>query len=351
MGNMSTAVSARDPREVLCKIAKEMSQSAIAVSERACLVTSADGSKRLAMTGITSVNYTESGIGQGATLHKVSFRFIGDDNDPLCRYHATEDMAWAFVDPRGGNVIFGPEQGILVRQRSCGIGSYILGQLIRLLSQSISTGHIKVYESKLPMSAASVLSEVEQHDNGARSEAMLRRAGFYVSPVGSGLVVGARRITELQSRWDQNKVRFLNPTQLADHASNWLAEVNASTVKLDLLKRDLGLARGEMQDYQASTQQQQQDLDATIALLNSQKQADHQTIAELSNKNDELGQQLIDLANQEPTAPIPDKKFDPPVVPEQTRVLRFELGRGVMVFLWAVLVVTIAVAFTAIKHA
>lgn len=355
MSEVSAVVSPRDPREVLYKIAKELSQSAMTVSERACLVKSADGSKRMAMTGISSVNYQHPGIGQGSILHKVSFRFIGDDTDPMCRYHPTEDMAWALVDPRSKTVLFGPEQGMLVRQRSEGIGSYILGQLIRLVSPGVSLDRFKVHEFKMPLSVESVLPGDEQQYNAVRSEAMLRRAGFYVSPVGAGLVVGARKATDLQSRWNLDKIWFMNPAQLAENAAIWLSEgvESASSLiktkdELRLAQNDLESAREELELERQALQRQQREHDAQTESQKAQKHADEETISALKVERIQQEQKLVGLtrtAEMTPAAPIPNQAAD-----DHTRTLRVELGLSVTSFLWAALAVALAVAFMTLKQ-
>jgi hypothetical protein len=357
MNHVSTAVSPRDPREVLSKIAKELSQSAMTVSERACLVKSADGSKRMAMTGISSVNYPYSGIGQGSTLHKVSFRFIGDEADPMCRYHPTEDMAWALVDPRSKMVLFGPEQGMLVRQRSEGIGSYILGQLIRLVNPSVSLAGFKVFEFKMPLSVESVLPGNEQQENSLRCEAMLRRAGFYVSPVGAGLVVGARKAPDLQSRWNLDKIWFMNPAQLAENAAIWLKDGMESASGLVKAKNDLSLAEGELERareelgrQRLALESQQLDHDIKIESLKAQRQSEEEAGALLRGEPHQQDQKLVGFAqpgDMLPESPVPTH------IPDQvhTRVLRVELGRSLMTFLWVVLAVASTVAFLTLKKA
>ncbi|MFJ7794393.1 coiled-coil domain-containing protein [Pseudomonas sp. NPDC096950] len=356
MSEVSAVVSPRDPREVLYKIAKELSQSAMTVSERACLVKSADGSKRMAMTGISSVNYPHSGIGQGSTLHKVSFRFIGDESDPMCRYHPTEDMAWALVDPRSKTVLFGPERGMLIRQRSEGIGSYILGQLIRLVNPGVSVGGFKVHEFKMPLSVEGVLPGDEQQINSLRCEAMLRRAGFYVSPVGAGLVVGARKALDLQSRWNLDKIWFMNPAQLAENASIWLSEgvESASSLiktkdELRLAQDDLESARGELERERQALQRQQRDHDAQTESLKAQKQADEETIAALRAEVLQQDQKLVGVAQAVELPPVPPASTELSA-DAHPRILRVELGRSVMGFLWVVLAVVSAFAFMTLKQ-
>lgn len=80
-------------------LGKELNDSPLQSSDRACSVTMADGSMRLGITQVVAHTHSRSPM-QGALFFRVSFRFVGDESDPLTSFHPKQDTVWAVVDRR-----------------------------------------------------------------------------------------------------------------------------------------------------------------------------------------------------------------------------------------------------------
>ncbi|EKT4529591.1 hypothetical protein [Pseudomonas asiatica] len=331
----------------LSALAAKLDKSTLPVSERACLVTLPDGTSRLGATQVTQ-SIHHGGEYAGALFCRVAFRFAGEDAEYANTYSSTEDVVWMIVDHKKGLIQFGPDEGVFIRHRGLGIGSYILGQLLRMLHSGSIQGSCRITTSKLPLSGAlSWLPPEEAVQNEQRLESVLRSAGFYYSSAAGERVIGARKASDLRSYWNGEKIRFLNPAQLFDTAAAAVAvcaqtklENSAQAQKNEALGRDLSFARDEVSkvtsafelalsthaSYEEAWQLREEQLNAEIQCLNDAK-------AELER---ELETTRLAFPNDQLSNPTP-----PPQparvgsVPKSRVVL--ELGQSARTAVWAYL--------------
>jgi hypothetical protein len=234
-------------------LASKLDKSPLPSSDRACLITLPDGSTRLGVTQV--VNFVHhGGAYAGALFGRVSFRFAEDSSEFSNAFSPTHDVAWFIVDHKNGVVQFGPEEGLIVRHPGLGIGSYIVGQLLRILSGSSAHGAYKVVTSELPMSALDALPAALRAENERRIENVFGNAGFYLSSAAGVRVIGARKVAELKPHWNWEKVKFLNPGQLIDIAANSISTCRnaesangALNVQAEALRTDLASATDDLQ--------------------------------------------------------------------------------------------------------
>lgn len=322
--------------ELACKIDK----SPTPTTERSCQVTLPDGSTRLGLT--QCVHYVHHG-GEyaGALFCRVAFRFAGADSDLPNSYSPTHDVAWLIVDHRRGVVQFGPEGGLLVRQRGLGIGSYILGQLIRPLLGGQINGTYKVITSVLPEAAIASLPPEEVTENERRLERVLARSGFYLSSAAGTRVVGARRVSDLRASWNGEKVRFLNPGQLIDLAAGAVMSSSAAESKGLLLATKLSELQGETDRIAGALAAAQSKLDERVGFHTREVQAFQAREAEFNNEIQALKTIVQDLegalqrgaSSHQPqlaAAPVP-------VAAPSNSTMVIELGLSARRAVWATL--------------
>ncbi|HDS0956945.1 TPA: hypothetical protein QDZ28_000590 [Pseudomonas putida] len=274
----------------LSALAVKLEKSTVPVSERACIVTLPDGTSRLGATQVTQTIH-HGGEHAGALFARVAFRFAGDDAEYANTYSSTLDVVWMIVDHKKGLIQFGPDDGVFIRHRGLGIGSYILGQLIRMLHSGSTQGSYRITTSKLPLSGAlSWLPPDEAVQNERRLESVLNRAGFYYSSAAGERVIGARKASDLRSYWNGEKVRFLNPAQLIDTAAAAVSactqaqlESAAQSQRVDDLSGQLSFARDEVSrvtsaferalsthsTYEEASQAREAQLNSEIRSLNA----------------------------------------------------------------------------------
>ncbi|MGP0171267.1 hypothetical protein ACSVIJ_05215 [Pseudomonas sp. NCHU5208] len=314
--------------ESLIAVAKRLHNSPHTGSERACIVRLQDGTERLAVTKL--VNTKQHGTEHnGASFYRVSFKFAGESE---ADYSQEQDVVWCIVDHKEANIVFGPTEGIQVSVKGIGIGSYLLAQVIRLVSQAELRGNYQVHAVQLPLPAQRSVPDDDVKANNGRIEAFLTRAGFYVSPAGGAVTVGVRRQKDLKSWWNQEKVRFLGFPQFVELASRWQAEK---------LKADLQLAAA-LQTNAAQAQQ--------IATLTAERRAsaeqqtalDEQhtnTVQQLSRRISELELEAEALAKSPAATPAndcppPALRTDLPLMPTAQQNVTIGLSRGLMRLLW-----------------
>ncbi|WP_439125926.1 MAG: hypothetical protein ACNJA3_28880 (plasmid) [Pseudomonas rhizophila] len=239
----------------LLTLARKLDKSPLPSSDRACLITLPDGSTRLGVTQV--VNFVHHG-GEfaGALFGRVSFRFAGENSELSNAFSPTHDVAWFIVDHKNGVVQFGPQDGLIVRHPGLGIGSYIVGQLLRILSGGTAHGSYKVVTTELPQIALDALPAALRAENERRIENVFGNAGFYLSSAAGVRVIGARKVAELKPHWNWEKVKFLNPGQLIDIAANSIngcrsAETarGALSVQVEALKNELASAADNLEAY------------------------------------------------------------------------------------------------------
>lgn len=238
---------------------KELNDSPLQSSDRACTVKMADGSMRVGITQVVIHTHSRTPM-QGALFFRVSFRFVGEESDPLTTFHTKQDTVWAVVDRRDGLILFGPDEGMFVRARGLGIGTYLLGHLIRLLGNAELGNGYGVVDIALPVKAAEDIDPLDRDSNQERAEIMLTRAGFYVSKAAGKKVAGARRFSDLKNIWSSERVRFLTITQLMEFAGKQLAEAQANKRALDLAAIELEAAHQQVDSQRLTSDQAIQDL-------------------------------------------------------------------------------------------
>ncbi len=176
-------------RTTLISVGKQLHASPQTGQDRACLVRQSDGTERLALIQLVT-SKQQGSLHRGAEFFRVSFRFVGDDSDPDCQYHLDQNTVWCVIDHKDCQIVFGPTEGIEIRQPGLGIGSYLMAQLIRLIQQSEMRGNYQVQAVHLPIGAKSKVKPEDARANDARIETFLTRVGFYVSPAAGQKVIG-----------------------------------------------------------------------------------------------------------------------------------------------------------------
>lgn len=236
----------------LLALALKLDKSPLPSSDRACLITLADGTTRLGVTQVVNTVH-HGGEYAGSLFARVSFRFAGDGSEFSNAFSPTCDVAWFIVDHKKGLVQFGPEEGLIVRHPGLGIGSYIVGQLLRILAGGTAHASYKVVSSELPMSALNALPEQLKAENERRIENVFGNAGFYLSTASGVRVIGARKVADLKPHWNGEKVKFLNPGQLIDIAAQSMdtcrraeADKGALVDQTSALQSDLALASNNL---------------------------------------------------------------------------------------------------------
>lgn len=176
-------------RTTLISVGKQLHASPQTGQDRACLVRLSDGTERLALIQLVT-SKQQGSLHRGAEFFRVSFRFVGDDSDPDCQYHLDQNTVWCVIDHKDCQIVFGPTDGIEIRQPGLGIGSYLMAQLIRLIQQSEMRGNYQVQAVHLPIAAQTKVKPEDARANDARIETFLTRVGFYVSPAAGQKVIG-----------------------------------------------------------------------------------------------------------------------------------------------------------------
>lgn len=210
-------------RTTLISVGKQLHASPQTGQDRACLVRQSDGTERLALIQLVT-SKQQGSLHRGAEFSRVSFRFVGDDSDPDCQYHLDQNTVWCVIDHKDCQIVFGPTEGIEIRQPGLGIGSYLMAQLIRLIQQSEMRGNYQVQAVHLPIGAQSKVKPEDARANDARIETFLTRVGFYVSPAAGQKVIGVRRAQDLRPWWNQQKVSFLSFPSFVELAARWQRE-------------------------------------------------------------------------------------------------------------------------------
>lgn len=214
-------------RTTLISVGKQLHASPQTGQDRACLVRLSDGTERLALIQLVT-SKQQGSLHRGAEFFRVSFRFVGDDSDPDCQYNLEQNTVWCVIDHKDCQIVFGPTDGIEIRQPGLGIGSYLMAQLIRLIQQSEMRGNYQVQAVHLPIGAQSKVKPEDARANDARIETFLTRVGFYVSPAAGQKVIGVRRAQDLRPWWNQQKVSFLSFPSFVELAARWKQEKNQS---------------------------------------------------------------------------------------------------------------------------
>jgi len=323
----------------LARIGKELHASPLPGTERFCLVTPSQGPARLAMTQVT-VHSAPSGQSFG----RVSFRFCDPGSNQDNHYHESFDTAWFVVDHRNGLVQFGPAEGLRIRTRDHGIGCYILGQLMRLLTQANMRGQYQVENFYFTEDSVCHLPEEEIERNLARAESALGRAGFYVSPAGGKLVVGARRASDLRSSWNSEKIRFLNITQVSNVAGDWMAKGQANELALEQMHQAMAEEKEAARLRVELDTAREQELLTHIRELEASLQ---ESQAALNTATEELQRSVVESEAEHGGDPIPSPTTPaarPGAYPERITV---EPSAGLMKWLWAALTVAVAAVVVA----
>lgn len=314
----------------LARAGKELHASPLPGTERFCLVTPANGPVRLGLTQVT-VHMTPSGQNFG----RVSFRFCDEESSPDNQYDESFDTAWFLVDHRLGTVQFGPAEGLRVRVRDQGVGCYILGQLIRVLGQTKMRGQYHVEDFQFTDEMESFLPGEELELNKARAETALKRAGFYVSPAGGKLVVGARKASDLKSSWNSERIRFLNIAQMATVAGAWISKGQANEGELEQLRQSL--AAGEVEAGRRIEQAENREQELRVQLRELETE-----LREIQASLEDA--QLAHSQSEQQAEPGPVVAEQPPVTlagtfPERITI---EPSAGLMKLLWSALAVAVA---------
>ncbi|QHF00546.1 hypothetical protein LCG56_27590 (plasmid) [Pseudomonas cannabina pv. alisalensis] len=331
----------------LIALARKLDKSPLPSSDRACLITLPDGSTRLGVTQL--VNFVHHG-GEyaGALFGRVSFRFAGDGSEFSNAFSPTHDVAWFLVDHKNGVVQFGPEEGLIVRHPGLGIGSYIVGQLLRILLGGTAHSSYKVVSSELPISALDALPSAQRAENERRIENVFGNAGFYLSSAAGVRVIGARKVSELKPHWNWEKVKFLNPGHLIDLAAKSLnacriAETGTGGLKIQIeaLKADIAsatdsreAARVELDsllEIKGAEQQQAAEREAQLVSELEEAEAD---LFRVSGELDEIKAANLQLLSDH--ASSPDATSARPSAYQSSPHFVFELGPQARILAWSV---------------
>lgn len=333
----------------LITLARKLDKSPLPSSDRACLINLPDGSTRLGVTQL--VNFVHHG-GEyaGALFGRVSFRFAGDSSEFSNAFSPTHDVAWFIVDHKNGVVQFGPEEGLIVRHPGLGIGSYIVGQLLRILSGGTAHGSYKVVSSELPMSALDALPAAQRAENERRIENVFGNAGFYLSSAAGVRVIGARKVAELKPHWNWEKVKFLNPGHLIDLAAKSLnscriAETATGELKIQVeaLKTDIASATDNLEaarveldalsEIKAAEQQQAAKREAQLVSRLEEAEAD---LFRMTGELDESKVAYLQLLSDPASSPAATAVR--PVAYQSSPLFVFELGTQTRILTWSVVV-------------
>lgn len=331
----------------LIALARKLDKSPLPSSDRACLITLPDGSTRLGVTQVVNTVH-HGGEYAGALFGRVSFRFAGDGSEFSNAFSPTRDVAWFIVDHKNGVVQFGPEEGLIVRHPGLGIGSYIVGQLLRILSGGTAHGSYKVVTSELPMSALDALPPALRAENERRIENVFGNAGFYLSIAAGVRVIGARKVAELKPHWNWEKVKFLNPGQLIDIAANSInacrnaedakgalnLQVEAITAELASATDSLEAARADIDgvaESKAALQLQAAEREAMLVSALEEAESDlFRVTGELDHAKAAYMQLLSEPAQSALATPVPPAAF------QFSPYLVFELGKQTRILAWSI---------------
>ncbi|MFA9113270.1 hypothetical protein ACEP6V_21310 [Pseudomonas aeruginosa] len=319
----------------LARVGKEIHQSPLPSTERFCLITMPDGSSRLGLTQITS--HVTTGPSPGQNFGRVSFRFCDREQDQDNRYDESFDTAWFLVDHRHGKIQFGPAEGLRIRARGQGIGCYLIGQLLRLLSQANIRGQYQVEDFNFTDAVEAHLPPDERAINRERAEAAFGRAGFFISQAGGELIVGARRSGDLKPNWNSDRIRFLNITQMAVAAGSWLSKSQDQESEIVGLKQALAALE------QAGAIKAQQSAEREAALRTSiqelqEEVASKQSVIEAMEQAQQMHAEQLEAIRAElaPSAQGTAPAAQP--VPGINQVI-LKPSRGLMWWLWGALTV------------
>lgn len=327
-----TALSSPANRLSLQNLGKEIHLSPLPGSDRCCLITMGDETTRLGITQVSNHTHPR-GAHAGAQFLRVSFRLVGDESEPASQFHTKSDTLWVLIDPKSGDVVWGPEEGLHVRTRGAGIGSYLLGQILRQISQLDLKSYYRLQDIALPMPSSDDLTKEEAAENSSRVEHMLSRVGFYISGSGGGLVAGVRKLHELKGRWNQDKVRFLNPGQLIEHADKWLTVSAQSTSQCLRLHSVVDKLQSELKSQQEASRRHIQERQAFTDDLRQGLLSDEQSAVAAPNhqltSDDSPHVELGPLSNHEALNAAPFSAF-------AAGQIHISVSRSLMIWLWAV---------------
>lgn len=312
---------------------KQLHESPLSGQERACLLVAADGTERLGMFQLVSTRQ-HGNLHKGAEFFRVSFKLVGGEGEPGTEYSLAQDTVWAIVDHREAAIVFGPEDGMDIRHRDQGIGSYLLGQLVRQLQSVELRGNYAIQSVTLPVAA-----QLNGIDNDRRIERMVTRAGFYYSSASGTPTIGARKISDLKSWWNQERVQFLAFPRFVEMASEWhrgklAAEKTAGAAQsaAEAAGREMQQLRTELREQTARHGAELQALRGEATEREARIQELNQLNAELVQKTEFLHQQLEDAGSQEPRY----------LSAARVQNLTISLSRPVLCLLWAALAVATA---------
>lgn len=331
----------------LIDLARKLDKSPQPSSDRACLITLPDGSTRLGVTQVVNTVH-HGGEYAGALFGRVSFRFAGDGSEFSNAFSSTHDVAWFIVDHKNAVVQFGPVEGLIVRHPGLGIGSYIVGQLLRILSGGTAHGSYKVVTSELPMSALDALPQALRTENERRIENVFGNAGFYLSSAAGVRVIGARRVADLKPHWNWEKVKFLNPGQLIDIAANSInacrvaeAANGALNLQVESIQADLGSATtsleaarveiGTLAESKAAIQLQSVEREEQLVSGLDEAEADLFRVTSELDHSKAAHQLLLSEQGQPPTA-----KPLHPCAELGSPHLIFDLGKPTRILAWSI---------------
>ncbi|HBO5097241.1 hypothetical protein E4L81_33160 [Pseudomonas aeruginosa] len=282
-------------RTTLISVGKQLHASPQTGQDRACLVRLSDGTERLALIQLVT-SKQQGSLHRGAEFFRVSFRFVGDDSDPDCQYHLDQNTVWCVIDHKDCQIVFGPTDGIEIRQPGLGIGSYLMAQLIRLIQQSEMRGNYQVQAVHLPIAAQTKVKPEDARANDARIETFLTRVGFYVSPAAGQKVIGVRRAQDLRPWWNQQKVSFLSFPSFVELAARWQREKNQSEKAVEAAQRIVEGAHLHASQLQTAHAEEVASLESKIEQLegtvSSQEEQHAALIRELLEKQAEETQGL-----------------------------------------------------------
>lgn len=317
----------------LISVAKQMHSSPQPGSERACMVKMPDGSDRLALTQLVNSKHHGS-IHNGAHFYRVSFRFGGDSGAPDGQYDLEKDTAWCIVDHKNSNIVFGPVEGIQIRNAGIGIGSYLIAQLVRLLQQAEIRGNYHVKSVQLPTDAQAAIAPKDAATNDARIESFLTRVGFYVSPAAGTKVVGVRRLQDLRPWWNQEKVRFLGFNQFVDLACQWQKEKQQADRAVEAAERIVVGAKQQLSETQNQSNLQLARITELEAELETQASESQSLLSAASSQHNieanQLRSQLDNFANAQEQGGT-NHSFSNEV---NRQILTISLAQPLMRFLW-----------------
>lgn len=305
---------------------KELNDSPLQSSDRACTVKMADGSMRVGITQVVIHTHTRTPM-QGALFFRVSFRFVGEESDPLTTFHPKQDTVWAVVDRRDGLILFGPDEGMVVRSRGLGIGTYLLGQLIRLLGNAELVNSYGVVDIALPVQAAEDIDPFDRDSNQERAEIMLTRAGFYVSKAAGKKVAGARRFSDLKTIWSSERVRFLTITQLMEFAGKQLAEAQANKRALDLAAIELEASHQQVDSQRLTSDQAIHELTTELNELQTR-------VAQSDAGQDQFEISPLAVPDAEPEAPSRPLQPANGVAKFEGQLITIDFGKSLTRLAW-----------------